>query len=281
MISRFRLVGAVAAVATGLTVLAAPASAQTSAPTGLDYIETDFMVVEFTPISDDVRSSFHLDADGEIVSEDTSEEAEETTPTRSRSGSTRRYIPEISLTPRTRAERETTRSSSRSSSSSSSGSSSGSTDRTVILPPEIDSVEDVGSLDYGGSSSASLDDLNVSYSGSIGEKVVQAAMTQVGVPYVWGGTTPGVGVDCSGLIQWAYSEVGVSLPRVSWSQISGGSKVSVNDIKPGDVVGYNGGGHVALYIGDGKVVHAPYSGTVVQVADVRMMPIESVTRWAT
>lgn len=261
----FRLTGAVAAVATGMTLLAPTASGQAVEPTGLDYVDTDFMVVEFTPIGDDVRADFHLSDTDEADA--VSDPEPVTLP-----DSSRKYIPEISLTPRTRAPR-TSRSAERSTSRSSSGT-------TTILPPEIDSVEDVGSLDYAGSSGTSLENLDVSYSGTIGEQVVQYAMTQLGVPYVWGGTTPNVGVDCSGLIQWAYSKAGVSLPRVSWDQINGGTKVSVNDIQPGDVVGYNSGGHVALYIGDGKVVHAPYTGTVVQVDSVRMMPIESVTRWA-
>lgn len=254
-----RLAGMTTAFAAGLAIVAAPmSSAQDAEPERLTYEKSDFMAVEFTPIGEDVRGAFH------IGDEDETESPESDSPGRSVSGA-RQYIPEISITQRTITPRPTA--------SSTSGG-------TVVLPPEIDSIEDVGSLSYPGPSGSSLEDLDISYSDSVGEKVVKLAMTQLGVPYVWGGTTPNVGLDCSGLIQWAYSEAGVSIPRVSWDQINSGTKVSVNDIQPGDVVGYNSGGHVALYIGNNQVVHAPYTGTVVQVADLRMMPIESVTRWA-
>lgn len=259
-----RLTGAATVFAAGLTILASPiGSAQGAEPERLNYTQSDFMAVEFTPIPDDVKVAFHLDEEGNPTSPGRSTNSD--SPRSSRTGS-KEYIPEISITPRTVTPRPTA---------------STTTGGTRVLPPVVESVEDVGSLSYAGPSGSSLEDLDISYSDSVGEKVVKLAMTQLGVPYVWGGTTPNVGVDCSGLIQWAYSEAGVSIPRVSWDQINSGTKVSVNEIKPGDVVGYNSGGHVALYIGNNQVVHAPYTGTVVQVADLRMMPIESVTRWAT
>lgn len=82
---------------------------------------------------------------------------------------------------------------------------------------------------------------------------VRAALTQQGVPYSWGGTTPGQGLDCSGLTQWAYGEAGIDLPRTAQEQ-SVGTPVAQGDLMPGDLAVWDG--HVAMVIGDGQMVEA-------------------------
>ena len=98
--------------------------------------------------------------------------------------------------------------------------------------------------------------------------IVSAAYGQLGTPYVWGGTTPGKGLDCSGLVQYCHRQAGISLPRTSGSQGSGGKAVS--SPQAGDVVCYSG--HVGVYIGGGKMIHAPEPGDVVKVAKVYGSP---------
>ncbi|MEV6183300.1 NlpC/P60 family protein [Streptomyces sp. NPDC052015] len=91
------------------------------------------------------------------------------------------------------------------------------------------------------------------------------ARAQVGKPYIWGGTGPR-GYDCSGLVMRAWQKAGVSLPRTTWGQIRAGEATTRARLVPGDLVVSYGGGHVALYIGDGKVIHAPRPGRTVTVA---------------
>lgn len=107
---------------------------------------------------------------------------------------------------------------------------------------------------------------------------IAAAESQLGVPYVWGGTSPGVGLDCSGLTQYAYAQAGINLPRVTYSQEGAGQVVPLSQIQPGDLVFYWNGGHVALYIGGGQVIHAPHTGTVVQYGSLYMGQPELVVR---
>lgn len=100
-----------------------------------------------------------------------------------------------------------------------------------------------------------------------GAVIVQAAYSQLGVPYVWGGTSPGRGLDCSGLTQYCHRVAGISISRTSGSQRSGGKNVgSIANALPGDIICYSG--HVGIYIGDGKMIHAPQTGDVVKVSSV-------------
>lgn len=103
---------------------------------------------------------------------------------------------------------------------------------------------------------------------SVANAIVSAAYSQLGVPYVWGGTTPGKGLDCSGLTQYAHRVAGISIPRTSGPQGSGGKAVS--NPQPGDIVCYSG--HVGIYIGGGKMIHAPEPGDVVKVSNVYGSP---------
>ena len=99
------------------------------------------------------------------------------------------------------------------------------------------------------------------------EGVVGVAMQYLGVPYVWAGSSPS-GFDCSGLVMYAYSQVGVSLPHSSYAMWNDGVSVSRDQLQPGDIVFFDGLGHVGLYIGGGEFVHAPHTGTVVQVSSL-------------
>ncbi len=100
---------------------------------------------------------------------------------------------------------------------------------------------------------------------------IQAAESQLGVPYVWGGETPGVGFDCSGLVQWSFAQAGISLPRTSGAQYGATTHIPLADIQPGDLLFYGADGseHVAMYIGGGTMIEAPYTGAHVWETGVR------------
>jgi len=105
-----------------------------------------------------------------------------------------------------------------------------------------------------------------------GAGAVAAAETQLGVPYVWGGETPGVGFDCSGLVQWAWRQAGVSLPRTSGAQFEATTPISIADLEPGDLLFYgpDGSDHVAMYVGGGTMIEAPETGQVVHLTPLRL-----------
>ncbi|MFB6815601.1 NlpC/P60 family protein [Streptomyces sp. NPDC056347] len=107
---------------------------------------------------------------------------------------------------------------------------------------------------------------------------VLAVRQALGHPYVWGANGPS-GFDCSGLMQWAYARAGVSLPRTSQAQRYAGHMVPLSEARPGDLVVYRAdASHVAMYVGHGQVIHAPYPGASVRYDPVGMMPVSSVTR---
>ena len=109
-------------------------------------------------------------------------------------------------------------------------------------------------------------------------KAVAFARAQVGKPYVWGANGPS-GFDCSGLMQWSYRQAGIGLPRTSQEQRYAGRHVSLSQAQPGDLITYRSdASHVAMYVGNGQVIHAPYPGAPVRYDPVGMMPISSVTR---
>jgi peptidoglycan DL-endopeptidase CwlO len=108
-------------------------------------------------------------------------------------------------------------------------------------------------------------------SGGAGTRAVAAAESQIGVPYVWGGESPGVGFDCSGLTAWAWGQAGVSLPHFSGAQMSDSTPVPLSDLQPGDLLFYGAGGsqHVAMYVGGGSMIEAPYTGASVWITALR------------
>ncbi|WP_344366270.1 C40 family peptidase [Streptomyces gobitricini] len=111
-------------------------------------------------------------------------------------------------------------------------------------------------------------------------QAVAYAYGALGKPYVWGATGPSA-FDCSGLTQAAWRSAGVSLPRTTYSQIDTGRRVSRSALAPGDLVFfYSGVSHVGLYIGDGRMIHAPRPGAPVRVAPIDEMPWAGATRVA-
>ena len=123
---------------------------------------------------------------------------------------------------------------------------------------DTENTVDYDSSDDSSSSSSS------SSSGS-GSSVVDYATQFVGNPYVWGGTSLTSGADCSGFVQSVYANFGVSLPRTSYEQQNAGYEVSYADAQPGDLICY--GGHVAIYMGNGQIVHASNSRDGIKISD--------------
>jgi cell wall-associated NlpC family hydrolase len=97
--------------------------------------------------------------------------------------------------------------------------------------------------------------------------VVGIAMQYLGTPYVWGGASPS-GFDCSGLVMYVFAQVGISLPHSSYAQYGMGSPVSRSDLQPGDLVFFDGLGHVGIYVGGGSFIHAPHTGDVVKISSL-------------
>jgi len=100
---------------------------------------------------------------------------------------------------------------------------------------------------------------------TLGQRAAETALLAVGVPYRWGGSSPAGGFDCSGLVYWAYGRLGISVPHSSYALYGLGRNVPRSRLKPGDVLFFSGLGHVGLYIGRGRMVHAPYSGRTVEI----------------
>ncbi len=130
-------------------------------------------------------------------------------------------------------------------------------------------------------------------SGGAGAVAVRAAESQLGVPYVWGGETPGVGFDCSGLTQWSWGQAGVSIPRVAatqaaavplvWTSSSG--SLSLSSLQPGDLFFYTGLDptqpgidHVAMYVGGDTLIQAPYTGATVSIISIYTYGLVAVGR---
>jgi murein DD-endopeptidase len=104
---------------------------------------------------------------------------------------------------------------------------------------------------------------------TLGKRAATIALRAVGVPYRWGGSSPASGFDCSGLVYWAYGKLGVELPHSSYALYDLGRRVGHSRLRAGDLLFFYGLGHVGMYIGHGRMVHAPSSGRLVEIVKLR------------
>lgn len=115
-----------------------------------------------------------------------------------------------------------------------------------------------------------------------GSEVVRAAKKYLGVPYVWGGNNPAVGLDCSSFVQHTFRDLGINLPRVARQQAKEGTEVpSLAQAKPGDLIVTRGGGHIGIYLGGNQMIHAPRPGEKVSIrklfeTDAQIMTIRRI-----
>lgn len=153
----------------------------------------------------------------------------------------------------------------------------GSTDVPASTGVDFASVmADVQSPRLGSSSALRSTSLNgaATGSGAGATAVLDAAKEYLGIPYLWGGTDPKVGLDCSGFTQNVFRGFGIELPRVSRDQARMGTEVpSMDQAKPGDLIAFGQPvDHIAIYMGDGKIIHAPRTGDVVKISDIYRKP---------
>jgi cell wall-associated NlpC family hydrolase len=104
---------------------------------------------------------------------------------------------------------------------------------------------------------------------TLGARAATIALKAVGVPYRWGGASPASGFDCSGLVYWAYGKLGVELPHSSYALYDLGRRVRRSRLRPGDLLFFYGLDHMGMYIGHGRMVHAPSSGRLVEIVKLR------------
>ncbi|MFB0835354.1 C40 family peptidase [Arthrobacter halodurans] len=105
--------------------------------------------------------------------------------------------------------------------------------------------------------------------GTTGADVVATARKYLGIPYVWGGNNPATGLDCSSLVQHTFRDLGVELPRVARDQARMGAEVdSLAQARPGDLIVTRGGGHIGIYLGDNRMLHAPRPGENVSIREL-------------
>jgi cell wall-associated NlpC family hydrolase len=95
-------------------------------------------------------------------------------------------------------------------------------------------------------------------------RVVEIAKRYLGTPYRWAGASP-AGFDCSGFVMYVYSRTGIQLPHSSWMLWTVGKPVARKDLRPGDILFFNGLGHVGIYVGHGRFIHSPQTGDVVRI----------------
>ena len=147
----------------------------------------------------------------------------------------------------------------------------------LLAPPRAD---DAVGTDFAAALEATSGDRSgSSVADADGQAVVDEAKKYLGLPYVWGGTDPNKGLDCSGLVQVVYKNLGYDLPRVSYQQAASGRPVaSMADARPGDLIAWdnssrnNGVDHIAIYLGGGKMIEAPRTGLNVRIVDVPSTP---------
>lgn len=113
---------------------------------------------------------------------------------------------------------------------------------------------------------------------SVGQQIVDIALSKVGAPYVFGAAGPDA-FDCSGFTSWVYAQVGKNIPRTAEAQAAGGQQVSRDALQPGDIVSFYGASHVGIYIGDGQIVDALNDTVPVGVRSLDYMPFNNAVRF--
>ena len=99
-----------------------------------------------------------------------------------------------------------------------------------------------------------------------GIRVVAYARHFLGIPYSWGGSTPGTGFDCSGLVRFVYRRFGIRLPHSTWGDLAHGRRVTRRALRAGDLVFFYGASHVGIYVGRGHFIDAPHTGARVRIS---------------
>ena len=116
-------------------------------------------------------------------------------------------------------------------------------------------------------------DVHARHGGMLGPQAVAIAKRYLGIPYVWGGSTPTGGFDCSGLMMYVYRQLGITLDHYAAWQYLEGTRIAPEDLQPGDLVFWepkaDGPGHVGMYVGDGKMINAPHTGDVVRIVSIQ------------
>jgi cell wall-associated NlpC family hydrolase len=116
-------------------------------------------------------------------------------------------------------------------------------------------------------------DVHARHGGMLGPQAVAIAKRYLGIPYVWGGSTPTGGFDCSGLMMYVYKQLGITLDHYAAWQYLEGTRIAEDDLQPGDLVFWepqaDGPGHVGMYVGDGKMINAPHTGDVVRIVSIQ------------
>jgi cell wall-associated NlpC family hydrolase len=116
-------------------------------------------------------------------------------------------------------------------------------------------------------------DVHARHGGMLGPQAVAIAKRYLGIPYVWGGSTPTGGFDCSGLVMYVYKQLGITLDHYAAWQFLEGKRIAPADLEPGDLVFFepkaDGPGHVGMYVGDGKMINAPHTGDVVRIVSIQ------------
>ncbi len=147
---------------------------------------------------------------------------------------------------------------------------------------EQEKIEQRKKQEYLKQQTSSVDEAQVYYNdSSLGNNIASFALQFVGNPYVAGGTSLTLGSDCSGFVMAVYANYNISIPRTTTAQASIGSSISLDNIQKGDIVsyGYNGNiTHSAIYIGDGKIVHASTPSLGIRVDNMNIMPIITIRR---
>lgn len=112
------------------------------------------------------------------------------------------------------------------------------------------------------------------------QTVVNAAKAHLGLPYLYGGTSPSTGFDCSGLTQYAFRQAGITIPRVSYEQAAAGRSVPYSQLRVGDLVAFNSPvSHVGIYVGNGQFIHSPKTGDVVKISKLSAMQLTAIRRF--